>query len=119
MKLPVDFEQRAKMPPAANGSGYPHQISARDLMANFKAVQKEVDPSKACGLYLQETGEGENRKIKLAGTIDAACLNASTGGSTVTYPDGTQYGIPTPPSTGTYVLGSIDGSIQWIATTEC
>lgn len=27
--------------------------------------------------------------------------------------------ISAPPSTGTYVLGSIDGVVQWINTTEC
>lgn len=27
--------------------------------------------------------------------------------------------IPAPPSEGTHVLGSIDGAIQWIATTQC
>lgn len=25
----------------------------------------------------------------------------------------------TPPSTGTFVLGSVNGSIQWIATQDC
>ncbi len=28
-------------------------------------------------------------------------------------------GILAPPATGTYILGSIDGTVQWIATTDC
>ena len=28
-------------------------------------------------------------------------------------------GIPAPPDTGTYVLGSIDSEVQWIATETC
>lgn len=32
---------------------------------------------------------------------------------------GTQGGIPSPPSGGTYVLGSVNGGITWIATTGC
>lgn len=35
-KLPVDFEERVKRPRPANGVGYPYQISAKDLMDNFK-----------------------------------------------------------------------------------
>ena len=35
MALPVNFEEKAKAPPAANGAGYPYRLSARDLMRNF------------------------------------------------------------------------------------
>lgn len=35
-KLPVDFEKKVKQPPPADGKGYPYQMSAKDLMANFK-----------------------------------------------------------------------------------
>lgn len=35
-KLPVDFEKKAKQSPRPNGSGYPYQLSAKDLMDNFK-----------------------------------------------------------------------------------
>lgn len=35
-KLPVDFSEKVKQPPPSNGAGYPYQISARDLMENFK-----------------------------------------------------------------------------------
>lgn len=35
-KLPVDFEKKAKQPPPLDGRGYPYQLSAKDLMLNFK-----------------------------------------------------------------------------------
>jgi hypothetical protein len=34
-KLPIDFTDKAKEPPSADGTGYPHRISANDLMRNF------------------------------------------------------------------------------------
>jgi hypothetical protein len=116
MNLPVDFVKKVQLPPTAGGKGYPYQISARDLMTNFKAVALAIDPVPACGLYLQEVVEGETRTIQLAGTLDGACLDA---GSSEGDPPSTNYGYPTPPSTGTYVLGSIDGVVQWIETEEC
>lgn len=41
-KLPVDFEQRVKAAPPAGGKGYPYQISARDLMLNFKFLMNQM-----------------------------------------------------------------------------
>ncbi len=32
---------------------------------------------------------------------------------------GAQGGIPNPPNNGTYVLGSVDANIQWLATNTC
>jgi hypothetical protein len=43
MKLPVDFEEKVKLPPPVNGAGYPYQLSARDLMDNFKYAALQVD----------------------------------------------------------------------------
>ena len=70
MSLPVNFEERVRAAPAANGIGYPYRISAADLMANFNYLDKN--------------------------------------------------GLPDPPSeSGTYVLGCVDGVIQWIETEDC
>ena len=38
-QLPVDFEAKVKMPRPANGVGYPYQISASDLMSNFRYLE--------------------------------------------------------------------------------
>jgi hypothetical protein len=35
-KLPVDFEKKVKQARSPNGTGYPYQISAKDLMEDFK-----------------------------------------------------------------------------------
>ena len=37
-KLPHDFEQKVRMAPAVGGKGYPYQLSAKDLMDNFRHV---------------------------------------------------------------------------------
>ena len=89
MNLPVDFQQKIKLPPSATGVGYPVQISASDLMKNFVFAALEADGS----LIETTTGQGgySGRKLK----------------------------IPAAPTTGTHVLGVKDGTLQWIATEEC
>jgi hypothetical protein len=47
MNLPVDFEQKVKLPPAVNGRSYPYQISARDLMQDFRYAALQVDETEA------------------------------------------------------------------------
>lgn len=42
-RLPVDFEAKVKAPPPANGNGYPYQISAKDLMDNFRYLEDKTD----------------------------------------------------------------------------
>ena len=89
MNLPIDFEAKIRGAKNASGGGYPVQISARDLMANFVYAALDVDVS----LVEETTGQGglSSRKLK----------------------------IPAVPSGGTYVLGSVDGSLSWIETEEC
>ena len=67
MSLPVDFESKVKQAPVVGINGYPYQISARDLMANFK--------------YLDQW--------------------------------------PEKPGAGTFVLGCVDGVVQWLGTDGC
>ena len=40
MSLPVDFENKVKQAPVVGIKGYPYQISARDLMANFNYLDQ-------------------------------------------------------------------------------
>ncbi len=90
-KLPVDFELKVKLPPPVGGAGYPYQISARDLMANFK--------------YL----------LALIGSIpDGETIND------MLYWDGSAWLVlPGPSGTGTHVLGSVDGTLTWLPTEDC
>lgn len=86
---PVDFEERAKRPRGATSSDYPYAIKALDLMRNFVFATLDIND----GLYEETTGIGGHRQRRLK--------------------------IPTPPSSGTHVLGVVDGTIQWIATEDC
>jgi len=87
--LPVDFEERAKRPKGATNADYPYSIKARDLMQNFVYAALEVDDA----LLEETTGQGGYKQRRLK--------------------------IPAAPGGGTYVLGSIGGKVQWIATEDC
>jgi len=51
-ELPVDFEQKVKQPAPPNGQGYPVQLSARDLMLNFKFINDRLPEPDADGQIL-------------------------------------------------------------------
>jgi hypothetical protein len=89
MTLPVDFEEKARGAKSASGGGYPVQLSAADLMRNFVMAALDADES----LIEQTTGQGGHPARKLK--------------------------IPAVPGGGTFVLGAVDGAMQWIATEEC
>jgi hypothetical protein len=69
--------------------GYPLQISAGDLDRNFVYATLQVDPG-----WLDESGGAGGNAMR---TLKLPALQAS----------------------GTYVLGTIDGVIQWIETEDC
>jgi hypothetical protein len=80
MNLPVDFEQKVKLPPAVNGRSYPYQISARDLMQDFRYAALQVDETEVSGLSLQENINADGtRSVKLYG-------EATGGESTILHP---------------------------------
>jgi hypothetical protein len=86
---PVDFQQLAQGARGQSGSDYPYAIKATDLMKDFVFATLDI----AEGVYEETTGMQGHRQRRLK--------------------------IPTPPAGGTYVLGSIDGTIQWIETEAC
>jgi len=68
MKIPVDFEQKVKMPAQINGRSYPYQISAKDLMDDFRYAALQVDQTPVGGLYLtEEISISGERTVKLDG----------------------------------------------------
>ena len=77
------------MASSQSSSGYPYQSSASDLDKNFVYAALDVDKS----LIEETSGDGGHTKRKLK--------------------------IPAMPSSGTYVLGAISGSLSWIETEEC
>jgi len=112
--LPVSFAEKSKQGGNPAAGGYPYQISASDLDKNFVFAALDVDDS----LIKSTTGQGGHSARKLnipavPGGNDPKQLTA-TGGALSWAP-----GIPTPPSSGTHVLGAVGGALQWIATEEC
>ncbi len=114
MTLPVDFEALARGAKQASGGGYPVQISAADLQRNFVFAALDADPS----IIETTSGAGGHpqRKLKIPAvpTGDSALnLTAQSGGLSWVP------GIPELPTSGTHVLGAVDGTLTWIATEEC
>ena len=108
MNLPVDFEAKARGAKQASGGGYPVQLSAADLMRNFVHAALDADPS----LIEQTTGQGghQGRKLKIPAVPSQDAVFAVLGGALVWLQ------VPT---SGTHVLGAVDGALQWIETEEC
>ncbi len=86
---PVSFQQMAQRGGNSAAGGYPYQIRASDLDKNFVFATLDVDAS----LIESITGTGGHPARRLK--------------------------IPAAPSSGTHVLGAVDGELQWIATEEC
>ena len=92
IKIPVDFEAKVKSASQSSGGGYPYQVSAQDLMKNFVFATLLIEDK-----YVESvTGLNghEARKLKM-------------------------FSLPASPGSGTYVLGSVNGALTWIATEEC
>lgn len=124
---PVDFQQLAQGATGTTNADYPYSIKATDLMKNFVFATLAVED----GLYEQTTGlqSHSQRKLRMRpGTQDNQIaywdgenyvpLVAPSASSILRF-DGTAFSWVAPPASGTYVLGSVDGAIQWIATEEC
>lgn len=86
---PVDFEERVKRPRGKTGGDYPYAIKAVDLMQDFVYAALDLDPT----LVEEFQGEKGYRQRRLR--------------------------IPAVPASGTYVLGSVNGVVQWLATEDC
>jgi hypothetical protein len=87
--FPVNFEALAQQGGNPASGGYPYTIKGSDLMRDFVFAALDTEDA----LVETVTGQGgyPQRRLK----------------------------IPAPPSSGTHVLGAINGTIQWIATEEC
>lgn len=86
---PVSFQEKAQSGGDPATGGYPYQLKASDLDKNFVFATLDADPS----LIETTTGQGGHAGRKLK--------------------------IPAAPSSGTHVLGAVDGALTWIATEEC
>lgn len=86
---PVDFQQLAQGATGTTNRDYPYAIKATDLMKDFVFATLDIEE----GVYEETTGLQGHRQRRLK--------------------------IPSPPGSGTHVLGVVDGLMQWIATEEC
>jgi hypothetical protein len=92
---PISFAAKAKTASNTATGGYPYSLSGTDLDQNFVFATAQFAEDEFKITTTSGTGGHEAREIK------------------ITYP------VPTPPTTGTHVLGVKDGTLQWIATEEC
>lgn len=62
LKFPIDFTEKVKQAPSANGTGYPHRISANDLMRDFHYAALNAEDG-----WIESNSEGlyDGRKLKL------------------------------------------------------
>lgn len=114
---PVSFSQKASAT-ASGAGGYPIQISAKDLDANFVFATLEISDTSPQGTPQpfsvdEMTGPGGHTQRRLvfqpaAPSKDA--VFAVLGGALVWLQV---------PDSGTHVLGAVDGALAWIATEEC
>ena len=114
---PISFAEKATAAKSGAG-GYPVQLSARDLDANFVFSTLEISTTSPQGnpqpfLVDEITGPGGHKQRRLifqpaAPSKDA--VFAVLGGSLVWLQA---------PDSGTHVLGAVDGALTWIATEEC
>jgi hypothetical protein len=115
---PVSFSEKASASKSGAGGGYPIQISAKDLDANFTYATLEISDTSPQGnqqpFSVDEfTGPGGHKQRRLifqpaAPSKDA--VFAVVGGALAWLQV---------PDSGTYVLGAVDGSLAWVATEEC
>ena len=111
---PISFEALAKQANSAKAGGYPYQLKGKDLDQNFVFATLQIDES----LVTSTTGSGGHaaRKLKipgLSGGSDDLALVANGGALSW------KSIIPKAPNSGTFVLGAVDGVVQWIETEEC
>ena len=85
----ADFEALAKQGGNPASGGYPYTIKSSDLMKNFVFAALDTDDT----LVETITGQGGHSQRKLK--------------------------IPPLPGGGTFVLGSVGGTMQWIETEAC
>jgi hypothetical protein len=94
-KPPLSFAALAKTARNPSSGGYPYTLKGEDLDKNFVFAVSEYDESDFEVTGIPGSGGHQTRKIALKNTI------------------------PTPPASGTHVLGLVNGALAWIATEEC
>lgn len=123
MKLPIDFEEKVRLPAAVDGKGYPYRTSAKDLMANFvfSAVgvpENLPDPLSDLpnGIKMETvTGQGGHQQRN----IYAEPFPDDPASGDIMYYDGTRWVVLSNPGTGFFVLTHNGEFPSWSETSEC
>jgi hypothetical protein len=92
---PISFDALAKTAANPASGGYPYQLKGADLDKNFTFATENFDTTDFNVTAGLGAGGHQSRKVSLA------------------------LRIPELPSSGTHVLGAVDGALAWIATEEC
>ncbi len=111
---PISFEALAKQANSAKAGGYPYQLKGKDLDQNFVFATLQIEES----LVTTTTGAGGHmaRKLKIPGIRGGSDdLALVANGGTLAW----KSVIPKAPNSGTFVLGAVNGTLQWIETEEC
>jgi len=121
MSLPVNFEEKVKLPAAVGGAGYPYRISAKDLMQNFVFASVIVDASTKEGFRngikeVISSGQGGHSQRKIY--TEAFPENPSPGD--LMYYDGSEWvSLAAPSGEGMHVLSHNGTLPSWVATEDC
>ena len=105
---PINFDDLVKASKKSNAEGYPYQLSSKDLMRNFVFATLQVDPG-----YIeaaQGLGGYPARKLNFPPIPSEQSVLIAINGALTWL---------SAPTAGTYVLGSVTGSITWVSTEEC
>ena len=121
MDLPVNFEEKVRLPAAVGGAGYPSSISARDLMRNFVFAAVSAPEFTREGLtngIKEVTAIGEGGHASREFFTEAFPENPAKGD--MMYYDGTSWvRLPAPSGSVMHVL-THDGIIPaWVETFAC
>jgi len=92
---PISFDAKAKSAGNPAAGGYPYSLKGSDLDKNFTFATEDFDTTDFIVSTVLGAGGHQSRKVTLTQRL------------------------PEPPTTGTHVLGAVDGALQWIATEEC
>ena len=89
-KLPHDFEKKVRMAPAVGGKGYPYQLSAKDLMDNFRHVNTGIPDGSEYGRDILVFKGGKWEIVKTSAKEVSVCVDGEPETWTImTFPFGT------------------------------
>jgi hypothetical protein len=114
MKLPHNFEEQASKK-TDDYTAPPYRIRGKDLDENFKMVKPAT-----------HSGEGEEKAYRVSEDKEKGWElifpwwpPPEEGQSVLIVSGKRMQWVRVAPEEGTYVLGAVDGVIDWIATEDC